>query len=176
MLGHNNTDSAIEKGGGFDLSHDISGILESFSLKKSTAAPRQPRQNPGSADLGRRAHFRHPVRWRVAIVNNSGGTHQIYHGRTYDMSMSGISILLEHNVIFTSKVVVLVAIPPMHPGQKEIIVEVQSSLMHTVLDPVHNQFRLGMRFINFKGDGQKILSDILSKRYIPEQASNHTYF
>lgn len=176
MPENNNIDSAIEGGNAFDLSHDISGILESFSLKESTALPRLIRQNQGSGDLGRRAHFRHPVRWRVAIVIKSAGTHQIYHGRTYDVSMSGMSVLLERNILFTSKVVVLLAIPPMHPGQKETIVEIQSSMMHTVLDPVHNQFRLGMKFIHFKGDGQKILSGILSKRHIPRHEPENTYF
>ena len=167
----NSIDSA-DGSDAFDLSQDIADILASFSPKKTTEAPNQSRLNHESGSSGKRAHYRHPVRWRVAIVNKSSGAHEIYHGRTFDVSLSGISILLERNVLFTSEVVVLLAIPPMHQGQKETLVEIQSSLTHSVLDSVHNQFRLGMRFIQFKGEGQRILSDVLSKRHIPKQEPN----
>ena len=162
----------------FDLSQDIADILASFSSPKSEV-PNHTRGNNESTNdkrnidySNKRAHFRHPVRWRVAIVNKSGGKHEIFHGRTNDVSLSGISILLERNVIFTSEVVVLLAIPPMHQGLKETIVEIQCALTHSVLDSVHHLFRLGMRFIHFKGDGQRILSDVLSKRHIPKQEAN----
>jgi hypothetical protein len=168
-----------EEDNSFDLSQDIADILASFSSEKSKEAPNKTRESSESLNeknridySNKRAHFRHPVRWRVAIVNKSGGKHEIFHGRTNDVSLSGISILLERNVVFTSEVVVLLAIPPMHQGLKETIVEIQCALTHTVLDSVHNQFRLGMRFIHFKRDGQKILSDVLSKRHIPKQEPN----
>ena len=159
----------------FDLSQDIANILETIPQKKSTAPPRPPSKKPENGGLGRRAHFRYPVHWRVAIVDKSGDAHRIYHGRTHDVSLSGISILLENNVAFASEVVVLLAIPPMHQGQKETIIEIQSRLMHTVLDSVHKQFRLGMQSIQFKGDGKRILSDVLSKRQIPNQQPSLLY-
>ena len=176
------TSSAADESDTFDLSQDIADILASFSSSKSTEAPGQENQagsNEGGSgyqkkraatggDANNRKHYRHPVRWRVAIVNKSGGKNDIYHGRTFDVSMSGISILLERNMMFTSEVVVLLAIPPIHQGLKETIVEIECSLTHSVLDSVHSQFRLGMRYIQFKGDGKRILSDVLSKRHIPK--------
>jgi hypothetical protein len=162
------TDSATDGSDTFDLSQDIADILSSFSTPKSSGARSQAKQPQGGGDLGKRAYFRHPVRWRVAIVNKSGGKNDIYHGRTYDVSMSGISILLERNMLFTSEVVVLLAIPPIHQGLKETIVEIECNLTHSVLDSVHSQFRLGMKYIQFKGDGKRILSDVLSKRHIPK--------
>ena len=175
----------------FDLSQDIADILASFAQPKSTVASNQPRNVRESNEyddsdgdvfqkrrillndqINKRAYFRHPVRWRVAIVNKSSGKHEIFHGRTHDVSMFGISILLERNVIFTSEVVVLLAIPPMHQGLKETIVEIQCNLTHSVLDSEHNLFRLGMKFVHFKRDGQRILSDTLSKRHIPKPEPN----
>ena len=125
-----------------------------------------------SGDLGKRKHYRHPLHWRVAIVNKSGKQNDIYHGRTHDLSLSGASVLIESNVFFTSEIVLLLAVPPMQQGHKETILEIQCSVMHTVLDSEHSQFRLGMKFMQFKGDGKQILSDILSKRHIPKQEAN----
>jgi hypothetical protein len=166
------TDSASKGGESSDVSDDIADLLANFSAPKSEVAPNQIGQTQGGGSLGKRKHYRHPVRWRVAIVNKGNGKNDIYHGRTYDVSLSGISILLDHNIFFTSEVVVLLAIPPMHQGLKETIVEIQSVLTHYVLDSVHSQFRLGMRFLHFKGDGHKILSDVLAKRHIPKQDPN----
>ena len=119
-----------------------------------------------------RKHYRHPLHWRVAIVNKNGGRDEIFHGRTHDISQSGVSIHVERNVFFTEDVILLIGIPPQHHGLRETIVEVQCRVMHTVLDSDHGMFRIGMMFVHFKGDGKRILTDVLSKRHIPKQESN----
>jgi PilZ domain len=178
------TNFPIEESDAFDLSQDIADILASFSSQESTGAPSQTKQAHESnknnhinshkkmhasigVDSDHRKHHRHLVRWRVAIVNTASEKNDIYHGRTHNLSLSGASILLEHNISFSSEVVILLAIPPMHLGQKETIIEIQSKITYTLLDSVHSQFRLAMNFIYFKGDGKRILSDVLSKRHIP---------
>jgi hypothetical protein len=168
-------DPAKEGGDTSDLSQDIEDILSSFSHQESKVATSHTRQPIGCNDLGYRSYYRHPVHWRVAIVNKSSSGNEIFHGRTNDLSMSGISILLDHNILFTSEVVVLLAIPPMHHGLKETIIEIECSLAHSVLDSVHGQFRFGMRFLYFKGDSKRILSDVLSKRHIPKQEATKNY-
>ena len=177
-----------EGGNAFDLSLELAEILASFPTPESTEEPSELIQVPVNVDsndtadenacqakppsiggnLNKRENHRHPLRWQVAIVNKSGGKHDIFHGRTHDVSLSGVSILLERNISFTSEVVILLSIPPMHLGQKKTIIEIQCSTTYTLLDSVHNQFRLGMKFIHFKRDGKEILSDILSKRHIPK--------
>lgn len=126
-------------------------------------------ERKSTAGVNMRKHFRHPVRWRVAIVNKVGGNKEIYHGRTFDISISGVSILLERNMFFSTNVIILLAIPPTHQGQRETIVEVECAIMHTVLDSEHQQFRMGLKFIHFKGNGKATLADILSKRHIPQK-------
>jgi hypothetical protein len=66
-----------------------------------------------------------------------------------------------------SEVVLLLAIPPLHAGQKETIVEIQCSMVYTVLDNEQSRFRIGLHFLHFKGDGKKIIANILSKRAMP---------
>ena len=115
-----------------------------------------------------RKHYRHPIHWRIAIVHKNGDKNDIYHGRTHDLSVWGASILVDHNIFMMTEVVMLLAIPPLHAGQKEIIVEIQCRMAYTVLDSEQSQFRIGIRFLSFKGEGKRILSDILSKRQIPK--------
>ena len=149
--------SKIPKSG--DFSEDISSLLGSISTENE----------PECEGRDRRKHYRHPVHWRVAIVNKNSVNKDIYHGRTHNVSISGVSILTDHNIFFTTEVVILLAIPPMHQGQKETILEIQCSPTHTVLDADYGQFRLGMKFTHFKEGGKRILSDVLSKRHIPKQ-------
>ena len=115
-----------------------------------------------------RKHFRHPVHWRVAIVHKKGDKNDIYHGRTHDLSTTGASILVDHNIFVMSEVVLLLAIPAFHMGQKETIVEIECRMAYTVLDSEESQFRIGIRFLHFKREGKRILSDTLSKRVIPK--------
>jgi hypothetical protein len=184
--------TSFEASNAFDLSLELAELLASFTPPESINEPSEITQHnvnkedvsetedtisydkkipPVDKSLDKRENYRHPLHWRVAIVNKSGGKHEIYHGRTYDLSLSGVSILIEQNISFTSEVVILLAIPPMHLGQKETIVEIECSTTYTLLDSVHSQFRLGMKFIHFKRDGKKILSDILSTRHIPKDST-----
>jgi len=45
-----------------------------------------------------REHFRHPVHWRAAIIHKNVDRNDIYHGRTQDLSVSGASIYIHHNI------------------------------------------------------------------------------
>ena len=162
---------APEAAGASNPLDDISNLLASIPPAKQAGTSNWGLPDRKNAGINQRRHYRHPVRWRVAVVNKSGGNNEIYHGRTYDVSVSGISILLERNMFFTTNVVILLAIPPMHQGQRETIVEIECSITHTVLDSEHQQFRMGLRFIHFKGNGKAILTDVLSKRHIPKQES-----
>lgn len=117
-----------------------------------------------------RKQIRHPVHWRVAIVHHVGDRNDIYHGRTHDLSAWGAGILVEHNIFMMGEVVMLLGVPPVNPGQKETIIEIQCRMVYTVLDSEENLFRIGIRFLHFKGDGKKVLTDILSGRVIPSKS------
>ena len=113
-----------------------------------------------------REHVRHPVHWRTAIIHKNVDKNDIFHGRTNDLSINGASILIHHN-IFRPEVVMLLAIPPLNTGQRETIIEIQCHMVYTVLDSEQSLFRIGLRFMSFKGDGKNILEKTLSKRVIP---------
>ena len=131
----------------------------------------QKKRAAGTAE--HRKHFRHPVHWRVAIVHKVGDKNDIYHGRTHDLSARGASILVEHNIFMMGEVVMLLGVPPLNPGQKETIIEIQCSMVYTVLDAEQKLFRIGIHFLRFKGDGKKVLTDVLSGRAIPKSGISY---
>ncbi len=110
-----------------------------------------------------RKHIRIPAKWRVALVkdHHSG---EIYHGNSLEVSVEGMSIISDHNIYTEDDVTVLLAIPPLHPGKKEKILEVQSSMIYTVLCSSGKGFRIGVKFLHFKRGGQKYLREYLEKR------------
>jgi len=126
----------------------------------------QRKRLKGSID--HRKHYRHPIHWRIALIHKNIDKNETYHGVTHNLSVSGASILVDRNIFVTAEVVILLAIPPLHVGQKETILEIQSSMAYTVLDAEENRFRIGLHFLHFKGEGKRILNDILSKRALPK--------
>jgi c-di-GMP-binding flagellar brake protein YcgR len=144
-------------GQGERVSKEDGGVLGGVLQKKRAAT-----------GMEHRKHYRHPIHWRIAIIHKNGDKNEIYHGRTHDLSVSGASIMVDRNIFMMSEVVMLLAIPPFHPGQKETIVEIQCRMAYTVLDSEESRFRIGIRFMSFKGDGKKTLADILSRRVIPK--------
>lgn len=146
------------------MSKEDVGQIADAVLKDLSFHPRRR----GAGGTEHRKQYRHPVHWRVALVHKTGDKNDIYHGHTHDLSTSGASIFVDHNIFMMSEVVLLLAIPPLHMGQKETIVEIQCRMAYTVLDSEQSRFRIGIRFLRFKGDGKRILSDVLSKRAIPK--------
>ena len=111
-----------------------------------------------------RKHIRYRVHWPVAIVHERGGRSEIFHGRTHDLSVNGASIYVDHNIFSEEPVKVLLAMPPLTADQREIILEIHSRMAYTVLAANHHQFRIGLQFLRFKGDGRNLLAANLSNR------------
>ena len=120
-----------------------------------------------AATVDNRTHYRHPIHWRIALIYKNNGKNETLHGVTHNLSVSGASILVDRNLFLSAEVIILLAIPPLHVGQKETLLEIESSMAYTVLDSEESRFRIGLHFLHFKGEGKRILSDILSKRVLP---------
>ena len=142
---------------------------EDFGAGRLATQRKRPKVTPEN-----RGNYRHPVHWRIALIHKNGDKNDTYHGRTNDLSVSSATVFVDKNIFVTSEVIILLAIPAFHAGQKETIVEIQSSMSYTVLDSEQSRFRIALRFLHFKGEGKRILSDILSKRSLPKSATPST--
>lgn len=110
-----------------------------------------------------RLHPRIPVRWRVALVKDHKAG-EIYHGFSNEVSLEGMSIICDHNIYTEDQITVLLAVPPLHPGKKEKILEVHGAMAYTVLCSSGKGFRIGITFEHFKRNGAKYLREYLEKR------------
>lgn len=109
---------------------------------------------------------RYPMHWKVAIVYDHTDEHPTYHGVTHDISIGGLSLLTDHNIHTEESITLLLAIPPRQRGERTKIVEIRARMAYTVLSAGHDQFRIGMNFESFKGQGHKLLDNTLKERAI----------
>jgi len=116
----------------------------------------------------KRKYARYPLHLRVAVVyhqHEDAATRPRYHGRTSEISMRGLSVLVEHNIFHEGEVTVLLALPPMYPGIPQKIIEATAKMMYTVLSAEHDAFRIGLVFKRFKRNGRHLLDAAITERF-----------
>lgn len=119
-------------------------------------------QKKGSAE--HRQERRHPFHWPVAIVFDATEEQHTFHGVTHELSLSGCSILTDHNIFTDHTVSILLSSPAEHPGASRRVIEIKARMVYTVLSSGHQKFRCGIHFLNFKGNARTTLSRIVERR------------
>lgn len=115
-----------------------------------------------------RATQRFPLQLKVAVVyhqHEDVATRPTYHGRTCDVSLHGLSVVVEHNIFTPRDITVLLALPPVKVGAAQEIVEATATMAYTVLSSQHDAFRIGLVLKSFKRDGAKRLQAVLAERF-----------
>lgn len=105
------------------------------------------------------------VNWKVVVMNENNGKREFFHGRARDISMGGLCLLSDHNLVFTDSITVLISVPPDSVKHKPYVIEVRSKISNTVLANNVRQFRIGIRFIKFKDGDKRFLEQYLTERY-----------
>lgn len=113
-----------------------------------------------------RKHPRYPMHWKVAIVFDETEHMPTFHGITNEISQEGLSLLTDHNIFSEEPVTLLLALPPKNSARRSKIVEIRAHMVYTVHSAGHDQFRIGMHFERFKGNGRKLLEACLKERAI----------
>lgn len=114
-----------------------------------------------------RQEIRYPFHWRVAIVFGTTEHQAAYHGVTDDISKGGCAVLTEHNISSAQPVSVFISLPVEKPGTSPTVVEIKARLVYTVLASRQRNFRCGIQFLSFKGDGRADLTKALAMRDPP---------
>lgn len=115
-----------------------------------------------------RAEPRFPLHLKVAIVyhqHKDASTRPTYHGKSLDISMNGLSVLVDCNINTDAEVTVLMALPPTHEATPQKIVEATAQMAYTVLSSQHDAFRIGLTFRKFQRNGAAQLREALSERF-----------
>ena len=140
--------------------------LEEVSELDANAPYCEPEPPPaaGESFQEKREFKRFLVNWKVAVVNAKAGQDHVFHGRARDISLGGLCLMSDHNLNIRNSVRVLIAVPPNSPNHSPHVVEVRSKLAYTVLEKGGRQFRIGITFLEFKGDGRLVLEKRLAER------------
>jgi len=115
----------------------------------------------------KREEQRIALKLRVAVVYHQHAdeaTRPTYHGYTNDISLAGLSVVVDYNIFNEGEVTVLLALPPEHPGGQQKIVEATAKMVYTVHSSDHSAFRIGMLFRGFKGNGKSLLNQTMQGR------------
>lgn len=113
-----------------------------------------------------REFSRHYARWRIDIIFDETENRPTIHGHTHDVSLRGASIYTEHNVFSNTPVTVMLFPPLEHKGEQQKVIEIRTQLIYSVYGGGNSSFRVGLDFIKFKKDGQRILKDKLDKQIL----------
>lgn len=113
-----------------------------------------------------RQHPRYLLRWSAALVLNDHGRELSFAGRTHDISIGGLSLLTEDHVPALGRGVLVLAPPPIQPGQTPPLITAHVRVVYNVHSGRHLCFRLGLEFVTFDGPGRRQLADRL-EHHVP---------
>lgn len=122
------------------------------------------RAESASREVERRKCPRYRVHWQVFVAYEQNGKIRVFNGRTHDLSVNGASIYSDHNIFVEGKVTVCLVMPALIADQGNKIIEIDGHMGYTVLCSSRRQFRIGLRFLKFRGNGRGLLSENLSQR------------
>ena len=115
----------------------------------------------------RRGAARARLQLRLAVVypQREGRPYRpIYHATTYDLGMSGLSMVVEDNAFHEGEVTVLLALPPAHSWAAQKVITVTGAMTYAIHSSKLNAYKIGVRFLDFKADGRELLQTALEQR------------
>jgi c-di-GMP-binding flagellar brake protein YcgR len=112
----------------------------------------------------KRGEQRHPFHWKAVIVLGEPPAHTAYQGETLEVSLSGCSVLIEHNLPVGLPATIVVSVPAEKAGGSMRIVEATCRMVYTVLSSSHHKFRCGIQFVDFKDEGRTVWRSAVEAR------------
>lgn len=115
-------------------------------------------------DEDRRKSPRVDLQLRLAVVypQHSGRpARPMFHGKTRDIGLSGLSMLVDYNVFQEGEVAVVLALPPAHAGAPRKVVTSTAEMTYAIHSSKLDAFKIGLAFREFRGDGKELLEAAL---------------
>jgi hypothetical protein len=93
----------------------------------------------------------------------------MFHGKTRDIGMSGLSIISDYNIFQEGEVMVVLALPPAHPGAPRKVVTSTAEMTYAISSDKLGAFKIGLTFRKFRGNGKALLETAL-RRALQDEA------
>jgi PilZ domain len=85
----------------------------------------------------------------------------MFHGKTHDISVSGLSLVVDYNVLQEGEVTVVLALPPAQAGTSPKVVTSTAEMTYAIHSSKLDAFKIGLTFRAFRGDGKALLEAAL---------------
>ena len=85
----------------------------------------------------------------------------MFHGKTHDISLSGLSLVVDYNVFQEGEVTVVLALPLAHAGAPPKVVTATAEMTYAIHSSKLDAFKIGLAFRAFRGDGKTLLEAAL---------------
>lgn len=121
-----------------------------------------PEPKPEKPQAEARGQQRYLINWRAAVIHADAEEKSTFYGRAHDISLDGASFCSDYNIQFTEAVILLLALPSLNAGQKEQILEIRCKIVYCRLS--RQMFRVGLKFLGFKGEEKKLLEARINSR------------
>lgn len=125
-------------------------LEESLTGLASDLSPETPNEN-------KREHYRLPVHWQAAVMFNQ----KLAYGKLGDISRGGVTFLADANLPIGSRHVFYIRMPtPDRLSHHQLEASVQ--VCNNVLAPSIGCYRIGMRFLEMRGNTEPLLTQYLN--------------
>lgn len=138
-------------------------MSESEAGNRNQLLSNDPSLRGAPSGIEQRAAVRYPLNWKVVLACDRGGKKAFFHGSTRDISMTGACVITPQEISDSELVLLLVV-----PKQKivnETMLEIKCGKVFSVFDEKLNLFRIGLRFIEYAGEGQSLLAATFESRF-----------
>ncbi len=85
----------------------------------------------------------------------------MFHGKTRDFGMSGLSIVVDYNIFQEGEVAVVLALPLAYAGAPRKVVTCTAEMSYAIFSSKLDAFVIGLAFRKFRGNGEMLLEAAL---------------
>jgi len=112
----------------------------------------------------RRESARVGLELRLALVypqREGRPARPMFHGKTHDIGLSGLSMVVDYNIFQEGEVAVVLALPPTHAGASRRAVTCAAEMSYAIHSSKLDAYKIGLRFREFRGNGRELLDAVL---------------
>ena len=124
-------------------------------------------------DADRRQYPRSRLRLKLVVLYpqiEGRPAKPMFHGKASDISMSGLSMLVDYNVFQEGEVTVVLALPQARAGAPRRVVTSTAEMTYAIHSSKLDAFKIGVAFRRFRGDGRALLEEALQHALKQESA------
>jgi len=146
------------------------GFADRAPLRRNTARGACPRMEaiPMTINQWKNADRRESARvcleLKLAVVypQHAGRpARPMFHGKTHDIGMSGLSMVVDYNVFEEGEVALVLALPPAYSAGSQKAVTCTAEMTYAIHSSKLDAFKIGLTFREFRGSGKELLEAAL---------------